>query len=97
MHSRTALNRRSTSHLRDKPVGCCFWDNEGCSKNNSLGRDCVGTAKRPGRPWTEARGACKEINDLVRVLRDWLDASNVSVARLHRLLTPEHFGGDVPA
>ncbi|MFJ9577977.1 DnaB-like helicase C-terminal domain-containing protein [Streptomyces sp. NPDC101191] len=57
----------------------------------------MGTAKRPGRPWTEARGACKEINDLVRVLRDWLDASNVSVARLHKLVTPEHFGGDVPA
>ena len=56
----------------------------------------MGTAKRPGRPWAEARGSCKEINDLVHILRGWLDASNVSVARLHRLLTPEHFGGSVP-
>ncbi|MFE7810121.1 DnaB-like helicase C-terminal domain-containing protein [Streptomyces sp. NPDC057430] len=57
----------------------------------------MGTSKRPGRPWAAARGSCKEINDLVHILRDWLDASNVSVTRLHRLLTPEHFGGDVPA
>ncbi|MFS0695977.1 DnaB-like helicase C-terminal domain-containing protein [Streptomyces nitrosporeus] len=57
----------------------------------------MGAAKRPGRPWADAHGTCKEINELVLILRDWLDTSNVSVARLHRLLTPEHFGGDVPA
>ncbi|MGW2202721.1 DnaB-like helicase C-terminal domain-containing protein [Streptomyces sp. NPDC001774] len=57
----------------------------------------MGTSKRPGRPWAAARGSCTEINDLVHILRGWLDASNVSVTRLHRLLTPEHFGGDVPA
>ncbi|MFD9406919.1 SpoIIE family protein phosphatase [Streptomyces sp. NPDC059989] len=57
----------------------------------------MGTAKRPGRPWAEARGTSREINDLVHVLRSWLDTSNVPVAKLHRLLTPEHFGsGSVP-
>ncbi|MFF1510986.1 SpoIIE family protein phosphatase [Streptomyces sp. NPDC058326] len=57
----------------------------------------MGTAKRPGRPWAEARGACQEINDLVHVLRGWLDESHVTVGRLHRLLTPEHFGsGAIP-
>ncbi|MFB6830709.1 SpoIIE family protein phosphatase [Streptomyces hydrogenans] len=64
--------------------------------NSRCEGEVVGTAKRPGRPWAEARGSCKEINDLVHTLRGWLDASNVSVARLHRLLTPEHFGESVP-
>jgi len=53
----------------------------------------VGAARRPGRPWAEARGASQEINAVVHILRGWLDASNVSVATLHRLLTPEHFDG----
>lgn len=53
----------------------------------------MGAARRPGRPWAEARGASEEINEVVHILRGWLDASNVSVATLHRLLTPEHFDG----
>ncbi len=53
----------------------------------------MGAARRPGRPWAEARGASQEINAVVHILRGWLDASNVSVATLHRLLTPEHFDG----
>ncbi|MFI5726779.1 hypothetical protein [Streptomyces cyaneofuscatus] len=53
----------------------------------------MGAARRPGRPWAEARGASQEINEVVHTLRGWLDASNVSVATLHRLLTPEHFDG----
>lgn len=53
----------------------------------------MGAARRPGRPWAEARGTSQEINQVVHILRGWLDASNVSVASLHRLLTPEHFDG----
>ncbi|MEU7074021.1 SpoIIE family protein phosphatase [Streptomyces narbonensis] len=33
---------------------------------------------------------------MVHTLRDWLDESNISVARLHDLLTPEHFDGPIP-
>lgn len=55
--------------------------------------DDVGAARRAGRPWAEARGTSQEINEIVHTLRGWLDASNVSVATLHRLLTPEHFDG----
>ncbi|MER5450606.1 SpoIIE family protein phosphatase [Streptomyces sp. NPDC002766] len=56
-----------------------------------------GNAKRPGRPWGPARGACVEINELVELMRGWLDGATVSVPHLHRLLTPDHFSdGRVP-
>ncbi|WP_455569551.1 SpoIIE family protein phosphatase [Streptomyces spororaveus] len=58
----------------------------------------MGTGKRPGRPWAPARGANQETNDLVGMVRGWLDDATVSVTQLHRLLTPEHFmAGRVPA
>jgi diguanylate cyclase (GGDEF)-like protein/PAS domain S-box-containing protein len=47
--------------------------------------------KRAGRPWGPARGSCVEINQLVAVVRSWLDESRVSVRELHAQLTPEHF------
>ncbi|MFB7429449.1 hypothetical protein ACFC0K_39950, partial [Streptomyces hydrogenans] len=56
----------------------------------------MGTAKRPGRPWAAARGPNQEINDLVQVLREWLDGSSITVRQLHSLLTEDHFGGTVP-
>lgn len=56
-----------------------------------------GKPKRPGRPWGPARGACVEINQLVELMRGWLDGATVSVTQLHRLLTPDHFSdGRVP-
>lgn len=57
----------------------------------------VTEAKRPGRPWGPARGPCTEINDLVGVIRSWLDQATLTVAQLHAQLTPEHFlNGPVP-
>ncbi|WP_345596335.1 hypothetical protein [Streptomyces marokkonensis] len=45
-----------------------------------------------------ARGSCAEINELVGMLRSWLDAAGVPVAHLHQRLTAEHFvGGQVPS
>jgi serine phosphatase RsbU (regulator of sigma subunit)/anti-sigma regulatory factor (Ser/Thr protein kinase) len=45
-----------------------------------------------------ARGSCAEINDLVGMLRSWLDTAGVPVAHLHQRLTAEHFvGGQVPS
>lgn len=56
-----------------------------------------GNAKRPGRPWGPARGTCVEINQLVELMRGWLDGAAVSVTQLHRLLTSDHFSdGRVP-
>jgi len=51
----------------------------------------VGEKKRAGRPWATARGSCVEINQLVAVVRSWLDESGVSVRELHARLTSEHF------
>ncbi|WP_406459531.1 SpoIIE family protein phosphatase [Streptomyces sp. NBC_00876] len=57
----------------------------------------MGTLKRPGRPWAPARGSCNEINELVHILRAWLDATGVSVVQLHTQLASEHFStGVVP-
>ncbi|GAA2318386.1 hypothetical protein GCM10010234_75760 [Streptomyces hawaiiensis] len=57
----------------------------------------AGERKRAGRPWGPARGSCVEINELVAVVRSWLDESAVSVRELHARLTPEHFvAGAVP-
>ncbi|RPF24772.1 histidine kinase-like protein [Streptomyces sp. TLI_185] len=47
--------------------------------------------KRPGRPWGAPRGSCAEINQLVALVRSWLDETSVSVGQLHRQLTPDHF------
>jgi diguanylate cyclase (GGDEF)-like protein/PAS domain S-box-containing protein len=51
----------------------------------------AGERKRAGRPWGPARGSCVEINQLVAVVRSWLDEAAVSVKELHARLTPEHF------
>ena len=51
----------------------------------------VGEKKRKGRPWASARGSCVEINQLVAVVRSWLDESGMSVRELHARLTSEHF------
>ncbi len=57
----------------------------------------AGEKKRAGRPWGPARGSCVEINQLVAVVRSWLDESSVSVRQLHSRLTAEHFvAGAVP-
>ncbi|MGW1067454.1 diguanylate cyclase domain-containing protein [Streptomyces aureus] len=57
----------------------------------------AGERRRAGRPWGPARGSCVEINELVGVVRSWLDESGVSVRELHVRLTPEHFvAGTVP-
>jgi hypothetical protein len=65
-------------------------DNVGLSGNNSRAGEMV-EAKRAGRPWGPARGSSQEINELVGLIRAWLDASGVSVRALHQRLTPEHF------
>jgi serine phosphatase RsbU (regulator of sigma subunit)/anti-sigma regulatory factor (Ser/Thr protein kinase) len=52
--------------------------------------DRVG-AKRPGRPWAAPRGWCSEINELVGLVRSWLDGSTVTVPQLHTRLTSDHF------
>ncbi|MEU5249713.1 hypothetical protein AB0G81_37660, partial [Streptomyces asoensis] len=51
----------------------------------------AGERKRAGRPWGPAQGSCVEINQLVAVVRTWLDESELSVRELHARLTPEHF------
>jgi hypothetical protein len=57
----------------------------------------VTQAKRPGRPWSPAKGHCAEINDLVQMVRAWLDQAGLTVRRLHGRLTPDHFvAGAVP-
>lgn len=48
--------------------------------------------KRAGRPWGAAKGSCQEINELVALMRSWLDAAGVPVTVLHERLTPDHFG-----
>lgn len=50
-----------------------------------------GVRNRPGRPWAPPRGACTEINQLVELVRSWIDESAVPVSRLHQRLTPDHF------
>lgn len=50
-----------------------------------------GGRNRPGRPWAPARGSCTEINQLVELVRSWIDESSVPVSQLHQRLTPEHF------
>ncbi|KPI22871.1 serine phosphatase [Actinobacteria bacterium OV320] len=52
-----------------------------------------GKGKRPGRPWGPPRGSCAEINQLVELVRSWLDESSVPVTQFHRKLTPDHFIG----
>ncbi|MFJ3799917.1 SpoIIE family protein phosphatase [Streptomyces sp. NPDC090088] len=47
--------------------------------------------KRPGRPWSPPKGSCQEINDLVALIRDWLDGAGITVRGLHAALTPDHF------
>ncbi|MFE7477692.1 hypothetical protein ACFU98_42745, partial [Streptomyces sp. NPDC057575] len=43
------------------------------------------------------KGSCTEINDLVGIVRSWLDEVNLSVSELHARLTEEHFhDGVVP-
>ncbi|MEV6733912.1 MULTISPECIES: hypothetical protein [unclassified Streptomyces] len=51
--------------------------------------------RRAGRPWREQpKGSCAEINELVVLLRSWLDETGVSVPVLHSRLTPDHFDED---
>lgn len=50
-----------------------------------------GKGKRPGRPWGPPRGSCAELNQLVELVRSWLDESSVSVVQFHKKLTPDHF------
>lgn len=52
-----------------------------------------GNGRRPGRPWDSPRGACAEANQLVVLVRGWLDEASVSVAEFHQKLTPDHFIG----
>ncbi|MFF4179564.1 hypothetical protein [Streptomyces sp. NPDC001750] len=47
--------------------------------------------KRPGRPWAAAKGHCSEINDLVGIVRSWLDEATMNVSQLHARLVPDHF------
>lgn len=50
-----------------------------------------GGRNRPGRPWGPPRGSCAEINQLVELVRSWIDESSVPVSQLHQRLTPDHF------
>lgn len=53
--------------------------------------------KRPGRPWSPPKGPCQEINDLVDIVRSWLDGAGITVRGLHSALTQDHFAdGTVP-
>lgn len=56
--------------------------------------------KLPGRPWNQdaQRGTCVEINELARLLREWMAQDEVTGAALLRQLTADHFtGGAVPS
>lgn len=78
-------------------VGCCSADNAGLFATTPEGASRVTGAKRPGRPWATAKGPCTEINDLVGVVRSWLDEAALSVPELHDRLVPDHFhDGVVP-
>ncbi len=50
-----------------------------------------GGRSRPGRPWALPRESCTEINQLVELVRSWIDESSVPVSQLHQRLTPDHF------
>ena len=50
--------------------------------------------KRPGQPWSPPKGPCEEINDLVGIIRDWLDGAGISVRGLHAALTKDHFSDE---
>lgn len=57
----------------------------------------MGEQTRAGRPWSPARGSCAETNEVVGMLRSWLDMAGVTVKQLHLRLTTDHFGdGQVP-
>ncbi|MFC4506181.1 MULTISPECIES: SpoIIE family protein phosphatase [Streptomyces] len=50
--------------------------------------------KRPGRPWSPPKGPCQEINDIVAIIRDWLDGAGITVRGLHAALTQDHFADE---
>ncbi|MFJ7159374.1 IclR family transcriptional regulator C-terminal domain-containing protein [Streptomyces sp. NPDC101118] len=53
-----------------------------------------GEKRRPGRPWGPPRGHCTEVDEIVGLVRSWLDRAAMSVRQLHRGLTTEHFSDE---
>ncbi|WDN56012.1 PP2C family protein-serine/threonine phosphatase [Streptomyces clavuligerus] len=57
----------------------------------------MGSGGRAGRPWAPPQGGCEEIDQVVTMVRAWIDGAGLSVRALHGRLEPVHFhSGAVP-